>query len=416
MYSRVKSKRLVKVFEGVVGVDIGKYQHVAVAQRWDGNRMKPLVFENNQDGFDRLYAYISESQNRLGTQEMRVAFEPTGHYWKALAEWLNRTGLNLEMVQPAHTHKAKELEDNSPGKTDFKDAGVIADLALQGKSRKFIIPGGVFAELRYLTHFRQQLVIDLNRHINQLHQVMDHLFPELFSLFNHHIGKGLLNLLQQAAVPEKVLALGQAGIAGLLKRGRTGAKRAEAIMEVARKSVGVRHGKLSLEMKLKHLLEQLELINRQLEQIEKQIKTCLQQIPYTNVLLSIPYLGEITLAILLGEMGDLKHYHSAEQIIKLAGLNLYEISSGQQHGKKRISKRGRPLLRQMLYLSCLRMIQAKGRFYMFYQRLVNKGRPKTVAVVAMTCKLLRVMFALVRDNKLFNEEQVGKELTSLQVA
>lgn len=418
MVDRPRNRRCVKTDEGVIGIDIGKYKHVAVAQSWNGSRLRPLAFDNNLKGLEALLNYQSEAKKSLGTTNIRMALEPTGHYWKPLAEWVSQRGASLELIQPAHTHKAKELEDNSPGKTDCKDAGVIADLALQGKGLRFIRLSGVFTELRYLTKFRQELVKDLTREINRLHGVMDVLFPELLGLFKKHIGQGLIRLLRQTAVPSKILELRETGISQILSqgsRGCLGLKRARSIVEAARDSVGVKNGLVALEMELRQLLDRIKISQRQLKEMENQIKTTLKRVPYAQVLLSIPQIGEISIATVLGESGDLKQYQNARQIIKLAGLNLYELSSGQHHGQKRITKRGRPLLRQILYLASLRLIKQKGSFYQFYQRLVGRGKAKIRAIIAVSCKLLRVLFALVRDNRMFEEKVAGSSATRLPV-
>ena len=126
-------------------------------------------------------------------------------------------------------------------------------------------------------------------------------------------------------------------------------------------------------------------------------------------MLSIPGIGAITVATILGEVGDLRGYHSAREIIKLAGLNLYEISSGEHNGQKRITKRGKPLLRLILYMASLRMIRTKGTFNEFYQRLTAKGKAKTKAIVASMCKLIRIIFALVKNEQMYKERSYEKE-------
>jgi len=406
-YNKTGNRKQVNILEASIGVDIGKYQHVAVAQSWDGRRLKPLLFDNNLAGFNKLWEYRSKVQECFGVSNVRFALEPTGQYWKALAEWLERKPAEVRMVQPAHTHKAKELEDNSPGKHDIKDAGVISDLDIQRKSLRLVRPQGVFAELRYLTLCRQGLVKDLNREVNRLHRLMDVLFPELIGLFKNHIGKGLLELVKTAACPDQMVRLGEQTIKDLLKKkskGKLGLERARAIMDAAGNSIGIREGREALELELRQLLVRMELIRQQLSETELTINGVIKKVPYIEILSSVPQVGQITLAAILGEAGDFRQYQSARQIIKLAGLNLYEISSGKHHGRKRITKRGRPLLRQMLYLAGLRLIKQKGAFYQFYKRLVEKGKAKPQAIVAMGCKLLRVLFAMVRNNSKFKEQ------------
>jgi transposase len=108
--------------------------------------------------------------------------------------------------------------------------------------------------------------------------------------------------------------------------------------------------------------------------------------------------GKISVAIILGEAGDLRRYHKAQELIKLAGLNLFEISSGMHQGRRHISKRGRPLLRKCLFFAALRTVKTGGAFRAVYVRPTQVNRmQKTKALVAISRKLLRLVFALVRD-------------------
>lgn len=410
--NKTENRRRVNISEASIGIDIGKYRHVAVAQNWDGQRLKPLIFDNNIDGFNSLLSAKEKVKEYFGVTNVRFALEPTGQYWLALAEWLERRNEEVRIVQPAHTHKAKELEDNSPNKHDIKDGGVIADLDRQGKSLRLIRPGGVFAELRHLTVCRQGLVQEVNREKNRLHGVLDILFPELIKLFKNHIGKGLIGLLKETACPDKIAGLGEEVIGELLRRkskGKLGAVRAGLIVQTARTSIGVKEGQLVLEMELKQIIDRLEFVRHQLKEVECSMKAVLKRVPDIEILLTIPALGEISLAAILGEIGDIQHYNSAEEIIKLAGLNLYEISSGQHQGVRRISKRGRPLLRQILYMASLRLIKAKGGFYSFYQRLTTKGKHKIQAIVAVMCKLVRVLFTMARNKQKYDDNKVGQK-------
>jgi len=410
--SKPENRRIVNILGATMGIDIGKYNHVVTAQNWDGQRLKPLIFENNINGFNRLMAAKEDAQQCFGVTDIRFALEPTGQYWMALAEWLERRNEEVRTVQPAHTHKAKELEDNSPGKHDVKDSGIIADLDRQGKSLRLVRKQGIFAELRHLTVCRQRLKQDINREINRLYGVLDLLFPELLGLFKEHIGKGLLGLLKVTACPDKIAQLGAEAIGQLLmekSRGHLGSERAALIVQTARISIGIKEGRQVLELGLNQILERLEFMRRQLKQVEGCMKDTLKEVPDRAILLSLPAIGEISLGIILGEIGDIRGYNSAQQLIKLAGLNLYELSSGQHHGIKRISKRGRPLLRQMLYFAALRLINVKGGFYDFYQRLTGKGKHKIPAIIAVVCKLVRVLFAMARNKQSYDDNKVGRE-------
>ncbi len=72
--------------------------------------------------------------------------EPTGHYWKPLANYLPECGFTVVGVNPCHTKKAKELDDNSPTKSDKKDALTIARLVKDGRYFEPYLPTEVYGD------------------------------------------------------------------------------------------------------------------------------------------------------------------------------------------------------------------------------------------------------------------------------
>lgn len=392
----------------VVGIDVGKQNHVAVAQGPGGQASKALPFANNQAGFERLVAWLAPLATRWDTTTVVVGLEPTGHYWKPLAEWLRRRGYPLRLVPPVFTQRAQELLDGSPLKSDAKDAHVIADLVRQGKSRALTNQDNIFQELRYLAEARRRVVRERTSLVNRLHRLLDLLFPELPALFHSIDCPTVRALLAVAVTPAEVVALGQDALARLLyqaSRGRVSPARAAELLAAAGQSVGCRERVATVRLEVPLLLERLALVHAHRQLLEQEMKTALQQVDYASQLLSIPGLGVVTVAIALGELGDLRGYRHARQVVKKAGLNLFERSSGQHRGEHRITKRGRGELRRVLFMAVLRMFSAKGIFYSFHQRLVGtKPKPK-IAVAAMR-RLLVVMFALVRDGARFDARRL----------
>ena len=97
-------------------------------------------------------------------------------------------------------------------------------------------------------------------------------------------------------------------------------------------------------------------------------------------------------------MGDFGKFSTFSEVEKLAGLNLFEISSGKFRGNRHISKRGRPLLRKLLFFAAINTVRKGGVMYSPYRRYLERGMPKIKALVAISRKLLKILFALVRDH------------------
>jgi transposase len=184
----------------------------------------------------------------------------------------------------------------------------------------------------------------------------------------------------------------------------------QALYTTATQSVGVEAGAEGLRPRLRHTLEALEAVEKRLHQGEAALVAALERVPYAACLRSVPRLGRLTIACLLAEIGDVRHYHSAEALIALAGLKLYACSSGLWKGSVHITPRGRPRRRRWLYMAVLRLCQRGGVLRPFYERLQGRWaqapqRAAPKSLVAACRKLLRLIYALVRDG---SQYEVGR--------
>ena len=128
--------------------------------------------------------------------------------------------------------------------------------------------------------------------------------------------------------------------------------------------------------------------------------------------MSIKGIGPIITASIIGEVGDLRKYSYARQLQKLAGINLYEISSGIQRGQRHITKRGRHLLRKMLFYAALNVTKKDRILYDTYHMHLKKGMTKVQALTAISRKLIGIIYALVRDNSTYIERVEGNKIAA----
>lgn len=103
-------------------------------------------------------------------KQIVMGLEPTGHYWFALAAWMISSGISVVQVNPYAVKQSKEIEDNSQLKDDRKDPKLIANLVKDGNYGMPYLPENVYADMRRLSMFRDQLTEDRIRNINRLHR------------------------------------------------------------------------------------------------------------------------------------------------------------------------------------------------------------------------------------------------------
>lgn len=406
---KIKTKTVKAVNQKVliVTIDGGKDKHYGYYRCPDGTDIKPFEFWNNGRGFQEFWSCISSAATAHGLEEMLVGFESTGPYMEPLAQFLRcKKSVRLVQVNPMHTKRLKELSGNSPLKTDRKDPKVIADIIELGHALTVVIPEGPAAELRRLTQGRERTIASRTRLFNQLQGLLAIIFPEFLQVMKDVKTASAQYLLQHHPMPQDIVSLGEPALATLLRkvsRGKLREDRATALFEAANETVGIQNGRDSMLLEIRLILETIASYNRFIEGHEIEMERHLEQIPYSHIILSLKGIGPVTAAGLIGEVGDFTKFGTIREVMKLAGLDLYEVSSGKHRGKLRISKRGRPLMRKLLYLAALSTVRKGGVMHGWYQRALNRGMRKTKALVAVSRKLLGLMFALVRDHSIYQE-------------
>jgi transposase len=416
--NRIETKklRIVNAETLIVTIDIGKTTNMGYCRCPSGKDLKSFEFSNNIEGFKTLWERICWMKMSHHLEEVIVGFESTGAYGEPLVHYLRQKPVKLVQVNPMHTKRMKELEGNSPGKTDRKDPRVIADIIGLGHALSVVVPEGAAAELRRLTLARERSIGRRTALYNQLQDLVFILFPEFLQVIKDVKTKSAHYLLRHYPRPQDITQCGFEPLSSILKqvsRGKLGSAQAKALYEAAAESVGLREGTKGIVLEMEEILSVLEACNRFIEKLEEEMLPYLEQIPYRDSLLSVKGMGVITVAGLVGEVGDFRHFHTLREVMKLAGLDLFEISSGKHTGNRHISKRGRPLLRKLLYFAAINTVRKGGVMHTCYQRYLERGMPKTKALIAIARKLLGILFALVRDHSQYVESHSPKEALKL---
>ena len=385
----------------IVAVDIGMEMNRGYCTTPDGRSSKTFKFDNTRAGMDTLWDMVMMNKSKFKCNEVIVGYESTGPYGEPMLHYLMRKPVKIVQVNPMHTKRVKEINDNSPLKTDDKDPRVIADIIRWGRALSIVIPEGDAAYLRRLNNSRERHVRERTALYNQLQQLVFLLFPEFRAVLKNIKCKTPLYLLKTYPTPEVISALDKHMLGEEMRKhsqGKFREQHADLLINLAKNTVGIREGAVGLSMDIRHILVQLEMLTSLIDEVESEMEIALGRIPYGSKLLSIKGLGVVSAAGVIGEIGDFKKFKTRSEIMKLAGLDLYEISSGKMKGQRRISKRGRSLLRKILYYVAIQTIRKNGILHDYYTRLTDGGMKRMKALVAVSRKLLGIIYALVRDD------------------
>lgn len=164
-----------------------------------------------------------------------------------------------------------------------------------------------------------------------------------------------------------------------------------------------------------YVYEQIQYLdNRIVEEVHEKdkITTEMQQeaqnLPEYNLLLTIPGFGVKTVTSLIGELGDIRRFHSSNALNAYIGIDLRHYESGNFIATDHISKQGDTIARKILFKS-IQTIAVAGHFHPnhindFYQkrkRQSSQPGTKKISIAAMH-RLLRTIYHLVKYNQPYN--------------
>jgi len=392
-----------------VGIDIAKEEHcVRTIDGKTGDKSKPLFFINRRSGFERFLSKLEQWVCMYKSERVVIGMEPTAAYWKPLYRHLVDFGYEVNLVSSLHVKRSKEIQDNSPLKSDPKDALIIADLLHCRKHLDTHPVSEDIEEVKVLVAHYDDLDRDKGRWRNRLEQYRAEYFPELDDFFNDVGCRAVRALLRAYPFPGDIESAGSDRIAELLwkeSRGQVSHEKSLRLVEAASRTIGRKTGSASMRMIVMHILDTLDWYDTQKKEVEKRLKEAVQRVSIYPILVSIEGVGLMTAAAIIGVLGDLREYKNYRQVLKKAGLNVYSKSSGKHEGKIHITHFGKGILRKMVFMGSLgHASRSCAYFYEKYWKMVERGVPKMKALVAIMRKILKMAFALVRDNRMFDKK------------
>jgi len=389
-----------------VGIDIGKNNHVA--SMMDASRetvFKAFTFANTREGAQSLLEKIQSHAVEL--TQVEIGMEATGHYWLALYSFLFDAGYTLHVINPIQTDGWRKGVEIRKRKTDDIDSLLIADLIRYGEFMETKLADEGLLSLRTLTRFRSYLVDSIADLKRKVICVLDQVFPEYESIFSQVFGTTSKEVLLTYNTPAELEGVSVEQLTELLaslSRQKCGAEQAQRLSNAAANSFGVTFCRDSFSFQLRILLEQMNFIEQQVADTEKQIKALMDTL--ASPITSITGIGPVLGAVILGEIGDISRFDSAAKVVAYAGIDASVSQSGQfESTSNRMSKRGSPYLRRALYQAATVAAFHDPELTAFYQKKRAEGKHHSVCVGAVARKLCYIIFTILKENRPYVKRQ-----------
>jgi transposase len=408
--SKNLAERLAMIEPGtlIVGVDLAEKVNEAVFINQQGRRLARYTFSHTREGYELFCKQLSQLQQQEQSPATLVAMEPTSHYWKLLADYLETEKIPYRLVNAYTVKKRREGDQLDWAKDDRRDAFTIADLVRTGKFTETQLLHGDYAELRELSRHYRRLQKDINRQRTLLCIAVGQTFPELRQAFKALTGKTVRAMLKNHSAALHIRQEPEEAFVAAVCQDYDGKQphrvKLRQAYKLAQRSIALEEV-TALQMNVRHCLEVLDCREKQLAEVEDALVTIFQTRPEAPYLQSLG-LGSVATALIQAEIGDPSRFRNARQLVKLAGIQPTPNRSGRhQHGKTPMSRKGNPYLRTSLYFSCLRLSRRDPAFKGLYHHYRHRRRhalTKMEAIGALMTKLLHVIWALINQQTFYN--------------
>ena len=385
-----------------IGIDISKYKHdCCIISAADQKIVSKVTIKNNKAGFDELLTIINSLSN---PDDIRIGFESTAHYALNLELFLESSLLTFMEVNPVLISEYKKSKTLRRTKTDSVDCESIARWLMTVEYKPHSKGFYHAYSLKSLTRLRDKLIRQRSFYLIKITNVLDHTFPEFKPFFNERLSKTALYLLENYGSAEKMARMNSASYEKLrsLSRGKFSPQQFLRLKELAANTVGVNNSIFDVE--LNSLLSLYKSLVKEIATIEKEINKLIEDVhPHY---MSVPGIGPLSAAVIYSEYGDISNFTNPGQMLAFAGIEPGINESGtESHGGKMV-KRGSSQLRYTLINCCLPLIRFDMTFATYYAKKRGEGKPHRVAITHVAKKLIRVIYALERQDIDFNAQKL----------
>lgn len=263
----------------------------------------------------------------------------------------SKLGWLVRLTNPTLCKKMK----NSPDKSDYTDARVLAELLLVGWLPMVWLAPAQLRDVRSLVRHRADLA-DARRacklRITAL--LRDHRLVGVGKRWNK---PWLLWLSREAALPPAARCV------------------------------------------CNSLLEQLASLGRQIRQVEKHLVLMTSDDPMVQYLQQIKGIGQVTTWTLRVEIGLFGRFRNGKQLSRYCALSPQNASSGQRIADAGLTRAGNRRLRGVLIEAMWQVVRYQPKWKEFFQRLIAAGKRPCVAIAATANRFVRWLFYRARDQE-----------------
>ena len=359
------------------GIDVSKGKSEVCILDKDKNILFSDAIKHNLEDFQKLEAHL--------TKDTIIGMESTGTYSAAIHYYLSQRYTEVYYVDTLQMYTYARLRYLHI-KSDRTDSRLIAEYLMTEFKRVIPIP---MNELKDVTRLYYKTCKYLCKYKKSFLSQLEIIFPELGQTMFVKKSMGIYQLLLKYPTPKDILETDDEELLQIMNENMIKShytmKHINKIKNAAKTSIGVPNYPTTC---FRQTIELLMIHQRVKEEIIDNIQILIGQTPYIKLLEKYGY-GVISLAQVVGEVGDVRRFRGHKQFVKYCGFDVSQKQSGKMNSVHCfISKKGSKYLRAIFYQLVPSQLRSdKEEFYEFYNRLKGKGKNTRVCMVAVARKI-----------------------------
>jgi transposase len=390
-----------------VGIDTARYGHHVTFLRDDLQPAVPAFsFAESRDGYEQLERQFRKLHQQFPAVHFHIRLDAAGQYAANLETFLRRLPFpaTLSIGEPARNQRYRQALFPKR-KSDPVESYCAARYALRERPGATPAHAAAIAQLRETVSRLEAQSRHSTRLINQLHNLLARVFPELAMIQEDLTANWVLRLLDKYPTPQ---LLARARLATLESIPFLPAKKATRLQELARATIGSLTG-ATAERLVRGLLAQLRRSRAAEDELKQWMVGLYRGLPTVPPLTSIPGIGDATAAVLVAKVVAIDRFTSAAALVGYFGLFAEDYASGvDKQGEAKpgrtmhMSRKGNDLVRKYLWNAAKTATLHNPAVRALYHRLVARGRRGDVALGHGMRKLVHLVFAVWKSGKPFD--------------
>ena len=418
-----------KLLPPVTGVDIAKdFSEIQTIDSFNQPYGEPWRMEHTHKAMLNALHKIQKIGKSLGAKPI-IVMEATGHYFRIVFYLFYNAGFQVVLVNPIQTRAFANAPKIRRATTDKISAKGIALLYRMGMLTPAKVPTQERIQLKELCRDYWNFINQAGDWKRRFTALRDQIFLLYEKAFSKPFGPTALGIFLEYPTPERILKEKREVLALKIKKLAHKSlawaeRKTDTLRALASASPTLPEEERTAIRRLQSYARAIATLKAEAVALLQEIKALVKDDPEHELLLTIPGMGPITAATILGELGEFQWFKSGGEIVAFAGIDP-KVSQSGKYKVPRVcmSKRGSPYLRLALYIiaSAAALPKRNGEIPnpvlgAYYRRLRERGKLHKVAIGACMRKMVGYIFATLRDGQGFEVREPGEGKKETQQA